>query len=73
MRFFPCRIPDHNCGTCGAVNFTACNTKTFTYVIGGIYKGGDVPEGMAPLSSGIQMGRQFLQHGVVQRHRHQLA
>lgn len=31
-----CRIPNHNCGTCGATNFTACNTKTFTYVIGGM-------------------------------------
>ena len=49
-----CKLPDHNCGTCGAINFTVCNTKTFTYVIGGIYKGGDVPEGMAlyPLKSG---------------------
>lgn len=49
-----CTIPNHNCGTCSAVNFTACNTKTFTYVIGGIYKGGDVPEGMSlyPIKSG---------------------
>ena len=49
-----CKIPKHNCGTCGALNFTACNTKTFTYVIGGIYNGGNVPEGMAlyPLRSG---------------------
>lgn len=21
-----CRIPNHNCGTCGTVNFAACNT-----------------------------------------------
>ena len=49
-----CSIPDHNCATCSSVNFTACNTKTFTYVICGIYKGGDVPEGMKlyPLADG---------------------
>jgi len=49
-----CDIPGHNCGNCGAVNFTACNTKTFTYVIGGRYKGGKVPDGMKlyPLRSG---------------------
>lgn len=49
-----CDIPNHNCGTCGAVNFTACNTRTFTYVIGGSYKGGNVPEGMKlyPLRDG---------------------
>jgi len=41
-----CDIPNHNCMTCSEVNFTACNKKTFTYVIGGRYKGGDVPEGM---------------------------
>ena len=35
-----CSIPNHNCGMCGVENFTPCNTKTFTYVIGGIYKGG---------------------------------
>lgn len=38
-----CRIPNHNCGTCAAINFTACNTKTFTYVICGFYKGGNEP------------------------------
>lgn len=49
-----CNIPNHNCSTCGAINFTACNTKTFTYVIGGTYKGGNVPEGMKlyPIRSG---------------------
>lgn len=49
-----CDIPNHNCGTCGAINFTACNTKTFTYVIGGTFKGGNVPEGMKvyPLRDG---------------------
>lgn len=49
-----CKIPGHNCSTCGAVNFTSCNKRTFTYVIGGTYKGGDVPEGMSlfPLYSG---------------------
>lgn len=49
-----CDIPNHNCGTCGAANFTACNTRTFTYVIGGTYKGGSVPEGMKlyPLRDG---------------------
>jgi len=49
-----CSIPNHNCGTCAAINFTACNTKTFTYVIGGTYRGGDIPEGMQlfPLRDG---------------------
>lgn len=49
-----CDIPDHNCYTCGAVNFSACCTKFFTYVIGGTYKGGNVPEGMKlfPLKNG---------------------
>ena len=41
-----CGIPNHNCMTCAEQNFGACNSKTFTYVIGGIYKGGSVPEGM---------------------------
>ena len=41
-----CDIPNHNCMSCTEVNFGACNSKTFTYVIGGIYKGGNVPEGM---------------------------
>jgi len=49
-----CKIPDHNCGTCGVVNFCEGNNGTFTYVIGGLYKGGNVPEGMQlfPLVSG---------------------
>ena len=36
------------------VNFGACSKNTFTYVIGGIYKGGDVPAGMQlfPIHSG---------------------
>ena len=38
-----CDIPNHNCMTCAEQNFGACNTKTFTYVIGGIYKCGNVP------------------------------
>ena len=55
-----CKLPNYNCGTCGAMNFTARNTKTFTYVIGGIYKGGDVPEGMAPYP--IKSGRRLKVH-----------
>ena len=49
-----CDIPDHNCTTCVEQNFAVCSTKTFTYVICGVYKGGDVPEGMAlfPIHSG---------------------
>ena len=49
-----CDIPNHNCMTCADVNFGACSNKTFTYVIGGIYKGGSVPEGMKlfPIRSG---------------------
>ena len=49
-----CDIPNHNCATCWEANFGACKNKTFTYVIGGIYKGGDVPEGMQlfPIQSG---------------------
>ena len=36
------------------MNFGVCSKKTFTYVIGGIYKGGDIPEGMQlfPIQSG---------------------
>lgn len=47
-----CDIPNHNCATCAEQNFGACS-KTFTYVIAGMYKGGDVPEGMRlfPLKS----------------------
>jgi len=41
-----CDLPNHNCMTCGEVNFKGGCTKSFTYVIGGTYKGGDVPEGM---------------------------
>ena len=49
-----CSIPNHNCGTCATKNFTSCNTKTFTYVIGGSYKGGNVPDGMSlfPIKNG---------------------
>ena len=49
-----CDIPNHNCATCAEQNFGACSKKTFTYVIGGIYKGGDIPEGMQlfPIQSG---------------------
>ena len=49
-----CDIPNHDCMTCAEVNFGACSSKTFTYVIGGIYKGGSVPEGMRlfPIHSG---------------------
>jgi len=49
-----CTLRNHNCGTCAVENFTACNKKTFTYVIGGTYKGGEVPEGMKlyPLQDG---------------------
>ena len=49
-----CNIPNHNCATCAEVNFGKNCKKTFTYVIGGIYKGGNVPEGMAlfPIHSG---------------------
>lgn len=49
-----CNIPNHNCGICGAVNFCPGNAKTFTYVIGGTYKGGNIPEEMQlfPISNG---------------------
>ena len=49
-----CDIPNHNCATCAEQNFGVCSDRTFTYVIGGIYKGGDVPEGMQlfPIHSG---------------------
>ena len=49
-----CDIPNHNCATCAEQNFGTCNSKTFTYVIGGTYQGGDVPEGMKlyPIHSG---------------------
>ncbi|MBO7417995.1 MAG: DUF3795 domain-containing protein [Bacteroidaceae bacterium] len=56
-----CDIPNHNCATCSEMNFTACNTKTFTYVIGGKYKGGNVPEGMNlfPIHSGKWLKMHF--------------
>ncbi len=41
-----CELPNHNCSTCAEENFTACNAKTFTYVIAGTYQGGEVPEGL---------------------------
>lgn len=49
-----CNIPNHNCGICGAVNFCPGNAKTFTYVIGGTYKGRNIPEEMQlfPISNG---------------------
>ncbi len=49
-----CNLPNHNCATCVTENFTKCNRYTFTYVIGGLYKGGDVPECMRlfPIHSG---------------------
>lgn len=49
-----CKLPNHNCTTCGETNFTACNLKTFTYAICGTYKCGDVPEGfqLFPIYSG---------------------
>ena len=49
-----CDIPNHNCATCAEQNFGTCSKNTFTYVIGGIYKGGEVPAGMQlfPIHSG---------------------
>lgn len=49
-----CDTPNHNCATCWEANFGACSKNIFTYVIGGIYKGGEVPEGMQlfPIHSG---------------------
>lgn len=41
-----CDIPQHNCAKCSEQNFGTCSDKKFTYVIGGRYKGGNVPEGM---------------------------
>lgn len=55
-----CKYPGHNCITCGADNFGACSTKTFTYVIGGTYKGGNVPEGMKLFS--VPNGRWLKMH-----------
>ena len=42
-----CQLPNHDCMTCANINFATCSLKTFTYVIGGFYKGGKVPEGMS--------------------------
>ena len=36
---------DANCATCEA-SFAACPLKTFTYIIGGFYMSGPVPDGM---------------------------
>lgn len=49
-----CGLPNHDCTTCAAVNFGTCNERSFTYVIGGTYKGGNVPEGLKlfPIPSG---------------------
>lgn len=41
-----CSIPNHDCSKCALQNFGTCNDRTFTYVVGGMYKGGKVPEGM---------------------------
>ena len=56
-----CDIPNHNCATCWEANFGACCKNTFIYVIGGIYKGGDVPEGMQlfPIQSGKWLKMHF--------------
>ena len=56
-----CDIPNHNCATCWEANFGACSKNTFTYVIGGIYKGGGVPEGMKlfPIHSGKWLKMHF--------------
>ena len=56
-----CDIANHNCATCWEANFGACGKNTFTYVIGGIYKGGDVPEGMQlfPIHSGRWLKMHF--------------
>ena len=56
-----CQSKNHNCGTCWEANFGACSKNTFTYVIGGIYKGGGVPEGMQlfPIHSGKWLKMHF--------------
>ena len=56
-----CDIPNHNCATCAEQNFGTCSKNTFTYVIGGIYKGGEVPEGMQlfPIHSGKWLKMHF--------------
>ena len=71
-----CDLPNHNCATCAQDNFAKCIDKTFTYVIGGIYKGGDVPEGMRlfPIHSGkwlkvhFEGGMQAFQQQFAQFH-----
>ena len=57
-----CQLPNHDCMTCANVNFATCSTKAFTYVIGGIYKGGNVPEGMDlfPLPNGRWLKMHFV-------------
>ncbi len=56
-----CDIPNHNCATCWETNFGARCKNTFTYVIGGIYKGGEVPAGMQlfPIHSGKWLKMHF--------------
>ncbi|MBO4606975.1 MAG: GyrI-like domain-containing protein, partial [Prevotella sp.] len=56
-----CDIPNHNCASCAEQNFGTCSKNTFTYVIGGVYKGGDVPEGMQlfPIHSGKWLKMHF--------------
>lgn len=56
-----CQLPNHNCMTCANENFAACSLKTFTYVIGGLYKGGLIPEGMKtyPLPNGRYLKLHF--------------
>ena len=56
-----CDIPNHNCATCAEQNFGTCSKNTFTYVIGGIYKGGEVPAGMQlfPIHSGKWLKMHF--------------
>lgn len=54
-----CTYPDHNCMLCGS---PACPVQQFTYVIGGTYRGGDVPEGMQLFS--IPSGRWLKVHFV---------
>ena len=55
------KIPNHNCATCAELYFGACSKNTFTYVIGGIYKGGEVPQGMQlfPIHSGKWLKMHF--------------
>lgn len=41
-----CSLPNHNCATCAQEHFAGGNKNCFTYVIGGIYKGGTIPSGL---------------------------